>query len=497
MSRPVFPVILSGGVGSRLWPLSRELQPKPFIALTGERTLLQTTVQRLEILEGVRAPVVVCGEEHRFLAAEQLRAVGVVPEAIVLEPSARNTAPAIAAAALEALTRCGESEEPLLLVLPTDHVVRRREPFAMAVRAAVGEAANGRLVTFGVVPERAETGYGYIRAHAPARACSAALAVEDFVEKPEAGRAAAWVGAGGWYWNSGMFAFGAARYLQELGARAAPVRDAVREAHERAERTRDFLRLDPECFARSPAVSVDRAVMERAADAVMVPLDAGWSDIGSWKALLELAGRDESGNASRGDVVLEGTRDSYVRGGNRLVAVAGAEDLVVVDTADAVLVAHRNAVRDVARIVERLKREGRDEHGSHRKVRRPWGSYDTVHDGDGFRIKHVTVDPGQRQSLQMHRRRAEHWTVVRGAARVTRGDEVFLLSENQSAYIPRGARHRLENPGASVLEIVEVQTGDYIGEDDIVRFADAYGRTEPDGTPLSGKAGGQGDAGKT
>ncbi len=497
MSRPVFPVILSGGVGSRLWPLSRERQAKAFIALTGEHTLLQTTVRRLDVLEGVRAPVVVCGEEHRFLAAEQLRAVGVVPEAIVLEPSARNTAPAIAAAALEALTRCGESEEPLLLVLPTDHVVRRREPFAMAVRAAVGEAANGRLVTFGVVPERAETGYGYIRAHAPARACSAALAVEDFVEKPEAGRAAAWVGAGGWYWNSGMFAFGAARYLQELGARAAPVRDAVAEAHEGAERTRDFLHLDPECFARSPVVSVDRAVMERATDAVMVPLDAGWSDIGSWTALLDLAGRDESGNASRGDVVLEGTRDTYVRGGNRLVAVAGVEDLVVVDTDDAVLVAHRNAVRDVARIVERLKRGGRDEHRIHRKVCRPWGFYDTVHDGDGFRVKHVTVDPGQRQSLQMHRRRAEHWTVVRGTARVTRGDEVFLLSENQSAYIPRGARHRLENPGASVLEIVEVQTGDYIGEDDIVRFADAYGRTEPDGTPLSGKAGGQGDAGKT
>ena len=487
MSRPVFPVILSGGVGRRLWPLSRERHPKQFIALEEGRTLLQATARRLAILSGVlaavQAPIVVCNREHRFMAAEQLRGAGVAPEVVALEPVGRNTAPAVAVAALEARARRGEGGEPILLVLPSDHFIRRDEPFADAVRAAVEEAAAGRLATFGVAPDRAETGYGYIRAGAPAGVSGAALAVERFVEKPDAARAAAWVGAGGWYWNSGMFAFEAARYLQELGTHAAPVRAAAEEAHEKAVRTGDFLALDPEAFARSPAVSVDRAVMEHTEDAVVVPLEAGWSDVGSWAALLALAERDEAGNAARGDVVLEGARDTWVWGRERLVAVVGASDLVVVDTADAVLVAGRDAHQQVAKVTERLERAGREEYRSHRKVRRPWGSYDSVHGGDGFKVKHITVDPGQRLSLQMHRRRAEHWVVVRGAARVTRGEEVFTVSENQSVHIPTGVKHRLENPGPGPLDLIEVQVGDYLGEDDIVRFEDAYGRAGPDASP--------------
>ena len=488
MSRPVFPVILSGGVGRRLWPLSRRRHPKQFIAFGGEHTLLQSTARRLDLLEAVQPPIVVCNAEHRFLAAEQLHAIGVAPEVIALEPVGRNTAPAIAVAALEARVRYGDSEEPIVLVLPSDHVIRRGEPFARAVRAAVEEAAAGRLVTFGVAPDRAETGYGYIRAGAPTGASGAALAVERFVEKPDAARAAAWVEAGGWYWNSGMFAFEAARYLRELGAHAEAVRDAAEEAHGKARRTCDFLKLDAESFARSPAISVDRAVMEHTADAVVVPLDAGWSDVGSdavsLAALLAPDGPDEEGNVTRGDVILEGTRDTCVLGGDRLVAVAGVEGLVVVDTPDAVLVARASALHEVAAVTERLERTGRDEYRSHRKVRRPWGAYDSVHGGDGFKVKHITVDPGQRLSLQMHHRRAEHWIVVRGAARVTRGEEVFAVPENQSVHIPAGVRHRLENPGPATLHLIEVQVGDYLGEDDIVRFEDAYGRAGPDdGSP--------------
>ena len=483
MSRPVFPVILSGGAGRRLWPLSRERRPKPFIALEEDRTLLQATARRLDVLEAVRAPIVVCNREHRFMAAEQLRAIGVTPEVIGLEPVGRNTAPAIAVAALEARARCPEGEEPILLALPADHVIRQGEPFADAVRAAVEEAAAGRLVTFGVVPDRAETGYGYVRAGSPAGVSGAALVVESFVEKPDAGRAAAWVEAGGWYWNSGMFVFEAARYLRELGAHAAPVRDAVEEAHRKAVRTPGFLELDPEAFAGSPAISVDRAVMEHTADAVVVPLEAGWSDVGSLAALPELAGRDGAGNAVRGDVVLEGTRDTCIWGEERLVAVVGAADLVVVDTADAVLVARKNALGEVGAVVERLDRAGRNEHRSHRKVSRPWGSYDPVHGGDGFKVRHITVGPGQRLSSRTHRRRAEHWIVVRGAARVTRGDDVFTVSESQSTHIPRGVRRRLENPGKAPLELIEVQIGDCLGEDDVVRFEDAGGRAGPEGSP--------------
>ena len=497
MDRPVFPVILSGGAGSRLWPLSREHYPKQLIALADEHTMLQATARRLSALESPRAPIVVCNEEHRFMVAEQLRAAGVAPEAIVLEPVGRSTAPAVAAAALEALARRGEGEEPVLLVLPADHVIRDEARFAGALRDALREAAAGRLVTFGVAPTGPETGYGYIHAASPTGTGTGAWVVDRFVEKPDAGHAAAWIEAGGWYWNSGMFVFGAARYLRELDAHAPGLHAAVGAAHEKAARDRGFLRLHAGSFAAAPALSVDHAIMEHTSDAVVVPLDAGWSDVGSWTALSELAEEDAEGNVARGDVVLEGgTRGTYVHGGERLVAVVGVADCVIVDTADALLVAGRNAAQGVKGVVTRLRNAGREEHRSHRKVYRPWGSYDSVHHGEGFKVKHITVNPGQRLSLQMHHHRAEHWIVVRGAARVTRDDQTFMVLENQSTYIPRGARHRLENPGDAPLQLIEVQTGAYLGEDDIVRFEDAYGRAAPEGSRAGDAGAAPGAAGR-
>ena len=478
MNPRIVPIVLSGGSGSRLWPLSREHHPKQLIGLLGENTPLQTTVQRLSSVDCAMAPIVVCNDEHRFMVAQQLEAIDVTPSVILLEPVARNTAPAIGAAASEALAQSSEGEEPILLVLPADHVIRDLTRFASAVRTAVCEASAGNLVTFGVVPAYPETGYGYIKAGMQTRLDNEARVVDRFVEKPDAGRAATWTETGDYYWNSGMFAFGAARYLRELETHAMSIRNAVKAAHDKAVRDLGFLRLDAAAFAESPAVSVDYAIMEHTADAVVVPMDAGWADIGSWASLSALVDGDHKGNTTQGDVVLEGTRNSYVLGGSRVVAAVGLTDCVIVDTADAVLVAAKSAVQDVGKVVERLKRDGRDECKVHRKAYRPWGSYDVVYRGDGFKIKHITVNPGQRLSLQMHHHRAEHWTVVRGVARVTRGDETFVVSENQSTYIPPRVRHRLENFGAAPLELVEVQSGSYLGEDDIVRFEDAYGRAD-------------------
>lgn len=483
MSGSIFPVVLSGGAGSRLWPLSREAYPKQLIALVEERTLLQATVQRLESVDNVQPPIVVCNEEHRFMVSEQLEAVGVTPAAVLLEPAARDTAPAIASAALEALARCEDGEDPILLVMPTDHIVRDTEKFAHAVQEAVREAARDRLVALGATPVHPETGYGYIKAGPPTGTSGEGRTVERFVEKPDAASAAALIEAGDCYWNSGMFVFGTARYLRELGRHASPILEAVREAHGNAAPDLGFLRLDAESFARSPALSVDRAVMERASDAVVVPLGTHWSDVGSWAALAELpghAGKDESGNITQGDVVLRGAKNVYARGETRLVTALGVEDLVIVDTPDALLVAGKDAVRDTGELVEQLKRAGRDECRHHRKVYRPWGHYDSVHGGEHFQVKHITVLPGRQLSLQSHRRRAEHWVVIRGTARVTRGGETFTLSENESTYIPQGTKHRLENPAETPLELIEVQSGDYLGEDDITRYGDLYGRSEPD-----------------
>ena len=483
MSCPAFPVILSGGAGSRLWPLSREAYPKQLIALVGEQTLLQTTVQRLASLENLRPPLIVCNQEHRFMAAEQIQAVGVTPTAILLEPVARNTAPAIAAAALEALARCDEGDEPLLLVAPADHIIQASEAFARAIRVGIREAAAGRLVTFGVPPTYAETGYGYIKTEDSAEANGEAKVAERFIEKPNADDAAALVKAGHCYWNSGIFAFRARRYLEELGRYAPAIREATEKAHQNATPDLGFLRLDAESFTRSPALSVDYAVMEHASDVVVVPLGVAWSDVGSWTTIAELsepAERDAAGNVVQGDVLLQDTRNTYIRGENRLVATVGVENLIIVDTPDAVLIADKKAVQDTRKVVERLKQDDRDEYRYHRKVYRPWGHYDLVHAGDRFKIKHITIHPGQQLSLQMHRHRAEHWVVVHGTARVTRGEEVFTLSENESTFIPQGTRHRLENPGSEPLELVEVQSGDYLGEDDIVRFEDTYGRQSPE-----------------
>ena len=492
MSQVVVPVILSGGTGTRLWPLSRERQPKQLVAPLGGRTLLQATARRLGAVGKARPPIVVCGEAHRAAVAGQLRDAGVAPGAVVVEPAARNTAPAIAAAAFEAIARFGAGADPVLLVLPADHAIADEARFADAVRRAVAAAAGGGLVTFGVVPSRVETGYGHIAAGPRAGPAGAALTVESFVEKPDADTARACMAAGNCYWNSGMFVFGARQFLRDLHAHAPDIHRAVRAAHEAAESAPGFLLLDAAAFSRAPARSVDHAVMERAANALVVPLDAGWSDIGSWASLSALSERDAAGNAIQGDAVVQDAENCFIRGDGRLVAAVGVRDLVIVDTPDAVLVLDREAAEQVKALVAQLERAGRDEHRSPRAVQRPWGSYDPVHAGDGFKVKHVVVRPGGRLSLQAHRCRAEHWIVIRGTARVTRDGEVFSVGPNGAVYVPQGARHRLENPGTAPLEIVEVQTGDYLGEDDIVRFEDDYGRAgdgaaAPTPAPAPGK----------
>ncbi len=471
----LIPVILSGGAGTRLWPLSREHHPKQFLPLVGEQTMLQDTVLRLGGL-GAGGPIVVCNEHHRFLVAEQLRQIGVAPTAIMLEPVGRNTAPAVAIAALAALqSTAGESA--MLLVLPADHLLRDVAAFCAAVRRGLAAAHAGKLVTFGVVPTHAETGYGYIRRGAGE---GPAYPIAEFVEKPDAERAARYVASGEYLWNSGMFLFGARRYLDELARFAPAMLDASRAALAGAKRDLDFTRLEPADFARCPGDSIDYAVMEKTHDAVVVPLDAGWSDVGSWSALQDSTPADANGNVTRGDVVSEDSSGCYLYSTQRLVATVGLKDHVVVETKDAVLVAPKSRVQDVKNLVARLKAEGRSEPSLHREVLRPWGSYDSIDAGSRFQVKRLTVKPGAQLSLQMHHHRAEHWIVVSGTARITCDERVFLLSENESTYIPIGARHRIENPGRVPLHIVEVQSGAYLGEDDIVRFEDNYGRTDSD-----------------
>ena len=472
----LIPVILSGGAGTRLWPLSRELYPKQLLALTGERTMIQQTVLRLEGLAAA-APVVVCNEAHRFLVAEQLRQLDVEPQAIVLEPMGRNTAPAIALAAHAALKKGGAKAagDPLLLVLPADHVIRDVPAFHKAIHAAVGAAQAGQLVTFGIVPTAAETGYGYIQ-RGPAGGSGPVHRIARFVEKPSAALAQDFVASGEYYWNSGMFLFGARRYLEELERLAPQIASACAEAFEAAKADLDFTRIDKQRFQACPADSIDYAVMEKTSEAVVVPLDAGWSDVGSWAALHEASESDAHGNVSRGDVICEDSQGCYLYSESRLVAAVGLKDHVVVETKDAVLVAPRSHVQDVKKLVFKLKERGRYEHSLHREVFRPWGSYDSIQNGPRFQVKCLKVKPGAVLSLQLHHHRAEHWIVVSGTARITRGDEVFLLEENQSTYIPIGQRHRIENPGKIPLHIIEVQSGSYLGEDDIVRLEDHYGR---------------------
>ncbi|MDV3469673.1 mannose-1-phosphate guanylyltransferase/mannose-6-phosphate isomerase [Stenotrophomonas sp. C3(2023)] len=462
------PVILSGGSGTRLWPLSREAYPKQFLALAGEQTMLQATWKRVAPL-AAHGPLVIANEAHRFVAAEQLQQVGAEPAAIILEPVGRNTAPAIAVAALEA-TRDGA--DALLLVLPSDHVIADEVAFRTAVEQATVAADAGKLVTFGIVPTGPETGYGYIKAAEG----EGALPVQRFVEKPDLATATDYVASGQYYWNSGMFLFKASRYLQELEQFNPVMLQGSRQAWQQARRDADFTRLQKDSFSAITGDSIDYAVMEKTADAVVVPLDAGWNDVGSWTALRDVLQQDAQGNAHQGDVIAIDCRNTYAYG-EKLVALVGLDDIVVVQTDDAVLVGRADRMQEVKEVVARLKGESRSEASWHRKVYRPWGAYDSIDNGERFQVKRITVKPGGTLSLQMHHHRAEHWIVVSGTAEVTRGDEVILLSENQSTYIPLGVTHRLRNPGKLPLELIEVQSGSYLGEDDIVRFEDTYGRS--------------------
>jgi mannose-1-phosphate guanylyltransferase/mannose-6-phosphate isomerase len=465
------PVILSGGAGTRLWPLSRELYPKQLLALTSQRTMIQDTALRLKGLDA-SAPVVVCNDAHRFLVAEQLRLISIEPRAIVLEPFGRNTAPAIALAALTALKH-SVGQDPVLLVLPADHVIRDVLAFQKATVEAVAAAHEGRLVTFGIVPNAPETGYGYIER---GDAVGSVYQIAKFVEKPDVQRAEQFVASGQYYWNSGMFVFRAQRYLEELERFAPGILDACQKSLQAARADLDFTRVDPKTFESCPSDSIDYAVMEKTADAVVVPLDAGWSDVGSWASLHAASDADEAGNVSHGDVLVEDSTNCYLYSESRLVAAVGLHDHVVVETKDAVLVAPKDRVQDVKALVARIKELGRYEHSLHREVFRPWGSYDSLENGTRFQVKRLNVKPGAQLSLQLHHHRAEHWVVVSGTARITRGEETFILEENQSTYIPIGVRHRIENPGKIPLQVIEVQSGSYLGEDDIVRFEDRYGR---------------------
>ncbi len=462
----LFPIIMAGGSGTRLWPLSRQLNPKQFLPLTGELTMLQATIARLDGLDHAQ-PCLICNEQHRFLAAEQLRQMGLDGAPIILEPVGRNTAPAIALGALQAVAGGGD---PVLFVLAADHLIRDVAAFHHAIGLALPLAQAGKLVTFGITPTHPETGYGYIqRGVTP-------YSMSRFVEKPDLETAQAYLSSGDYFWNSGMFMFRASRYLEELAKYQPAMLQACQAALAKGAQDMHFVRVDEAAFSACPADSIDYAVMEKTDSAAMVELDAGWSDIGSWSALWEVSPKDTQGNTLKGDVLTEDTHDTLVHASHRLVAAVGVRDLVIVETKDAVMVAHKDHVQDVKLIVDQIKRQGRGEHFNHREVYRPWGYYDSVDSGTRYQVKHITVKPGGKLSVQMHHHRAEHWIVVSGTAKVTNGDSTFLVTENQSTYIPIGQVHALENPGKMPLELIEVQSGGYLGEDDIVRFEDRYGR---------------------
>jgi len=468
----VHPVILSGGSGSRLWPLSRALFPKQLLALAGENSLIQDTALRAQG-PGFTAPIIICNVEHRFLIAEQMRESCVTPDVIVLEPMGRNTAPA---AAIAALIVARKDPNGILLLMPADHIVRNRTAFLGALEHAMAAARQNHLVSFGIEPNSPETGYGYIKRGKPLKDLNNGFEVARFVEKPDAVTAAGYIASGDYVWNSGMFVFKANTFLSELERLEPQMLATCRASLDGASADLDFLRLQPGAFEKAKPASIDYAVMERTDKAAVVPVEMGWSDIGSWESLWSVAKHDTNGNVVRGDVLEYDSRNCYLRSEGPLVAAVGVEDLVVVATSDAVLVGRKNASQDVKRIVEKLQASGRELHNTHRKVYRPWGSYEGIDTGDNFQVKHITVNPGAKLSLQMHHRRAEHWIVVSGTAQVTCGEKVFTMGENESTFIPLGAKHRLENIGAGLLHLIEVQSGSYLGEDDIVRFEDTYGR---------------------
>ncbi|MFT6402297.1 MAG: mannose-1-phosphate guanylyltransferase/mannose-6-phosphate isomerase [Pseudohongiellaceae bacterium] len=469
----VIPVVLSGGSGTRLWPLSRKMHPKQLLPLIGDTTLLQATLNRLESVDSITDPIVICNDDYRFLVAEQIKHTVFPQSEIILEPFGRDTAPAIALAAFSAMQK---EEDPTLLILPADHDIKNIKGFRETIALGRQQAEQGWLVTFGIVPTSAETGYGYIKA-GPAINSGGCCKVERFVEKPDRKTAEQYVKEGDFYWNSGMFMFKATTYLEALKTHNAKMYNACVKAHEASERDLTFLRIDSKAFESCPADSIDYAVLEKSENVAVIPADIGWSDIGSWSALHDLHQGDADNNVIIGDVKISDTKNCYIRSNKKLTVGLGIKDLIIIDTADALLVAHRDKVQDIKPIVESLKEEGRTEVDIHKKVYRPWGAYQGIDEAERFQVKRITVNSGQILSLQMHHHRAEHWIVVSGTAKVTRGEEDFIVAENESTYIPLGVKHRLENIGKIPLQLIEVQTGSYLGEDDIVRFDDVYGRS--------------------
>ena len=476
----MIPVVLSGGVGSRLWPLSREHFPKQLMPIAGgEFSLFQETLLRLAAIPDAASPILVCNNNHRFLIAAQVQSVGMNYSAMLLEPVGRNTCPAITVAALQAMEN---GDDPVLLVVPADHIIKDSTLFASAVRTGMDFALDGKIITFGIIPDRPETGYGYIRrgeaAGVDGETREDAFHVCEFTEKPEYQVACDYIESKEYFWNSGMFMFKASTFLRELSRFSPAILDACTQAFSKATHDLDFIRLDENAFNSCPSDSIDYALMEKTSLAVVVPLDIGWSDVGSWLAMHDVCGKDECGNVTCGDVVLEDVRNCYIHSENRLIAALGIENHIVVETKDAVLVCPIDRSQDVKLIVNRLKNQMRDEALTHLRTYRPWGSFENVDLGERFKVKRIIVNPGAALSLQMHYHRAEHWIVVKGTARIVKGEESFLLNEDQSTYIPWGTNHRLENPGKIPLELIEVQTGSYLGEDDICRFEDVYGRLE-------------------
>lgn len=470
----VLPVIMAGGTGSRLWPLSREHHPKQFLNLEGEFSMLQKTVKRLQQL-AVTEPVVICNDKHRFLVAEQLRAIDRLANNIILEPVGRNTAPAIALAAFSAL-QSAKGEDPLLLILAADHVIRDEDAFVSAIKHAEQFAEQGKLVTFGIVPSHAETGYGYIRRGD--EIAEDVYKVAEFVEKPDISTALSYLSSGQYYWNSGMFLFRAGRFLDELKQFSPDIYSACQKAVGQINPDFDFIRVDREAFMACPSDSIDYAVMEHTKHAVVVPMSAGWSDVGSWSSLWEISNKDHQCNVLHGDVFAHRSENNYIYAENSFVSTVGVTNLVIIQTTDALLVADKDCVQDVKKVVDYLKESDRDEYKQHREVFRPWGKYNIIDSGDNYLVKRITVKPGEKFVAQMHHQRAEHWVVVSGTARVTKGDDVFLVSENESTFISLQTIHALENPGLVPLELIEIQSGSYLGEDDIIRLEQRFGFSE-------------------
>jgi len=466
----IVPVIMAGGSGTRLWPLSRSLFPKQFLSLATNQSMLQETLKRTFGLDTSKA-VLLCNENHRFLVAEQLRSLNYTGARILLEPAGRNTAPALALAAFDIINN---REDGVMMVMAADHVIEDTQAFEDAVKQAMPQALNNKLLTFGIVADKPEIGYGYIKRGE--QVAESAFMVEQFVEKPDLKTAQAYLESGDYYWNSGMFLFKASAYLAELKQHAPAIYKACEIAYQEKSEDLDFVRAGKESFLSSPDDSIDYAIMEQTSNAVVIPLDAGWSDIGSWSALWDIDAKDSNNNAINGDVILHDTQNSLVHSTNRLVTTVGLNNIVIVETKDAILVAEKDKVQDVKHIVKALKSKSRSEASNHREVYRPWGKYDSIDSGGRYQVKRITVKPGAKLSVQMHHHRAEHWIVVSGTAKVTNGEKEILLTENQSTYIPVGVIHALENPGKVDLELIEVQSGSYLGEDDIVRFEDRYGR---------------------